>query len=141
MIHNMNGLDCLREELKRRGFKENQISSGIVREVLDILSGADGKYLELENLYEDIDKAKHDLALVKAETDLLKDTNKDLEALNESMKRLKLETTGCRDVLKLAQWFIDHTSVDTPQNNTAYIKGLADILSSTSKQGVNTDNA
>lgn len=38
------------------------------------------------------------------------------------------------DAIRYARFFIDHTNIDTPQNNTAFINGLALILSAHSGQ-------
>lgn len=38
------------------------------------------------------------------------------------------------DAIRYVRFFIDHTNIDTPQNNTAFINGLALILSANSGQ-------
>jgi len=41
------------------------------------------------------------------------------------------ETKEARDLIRKVQFFMDNTKIDTPQNNAAFINGLAIILSST----------
>ena len=144
----MTGLECLREEMKRRGCCKAQIESKTAAIVLDILANGGG-------IYEDLHEAEEKLSLVRAKIDdsarelarvreQLKLNWWELSAAIESAKRkndadrqeieelerriCELETAEARDALRKAQVFQKACYVNTKYDNTAFINGLAAIL-------------
>lgn len=145
----MTGLDCLREEMQKRGLSKAQIESGTAAVVLDILANSGTKYTKMWK--EEFDKSKR---LKSIEGDI-RDSKRELEQLraviakcekeekqalehrkhcedyidefNKSIMECESETG--RDSMKTAQMFVNTVSVDTKYDNTAFIIGLAAILS------------
>ena len=145
----MTGLDCLKEELKRRGMTKTQYESKVVPVVLDILANADTNHTEeyqkkadLEKLDSAINNAWHDLnnlkEMYKYEYARISEWKKEVEAWKKEVEayieELKssmeiCETPEGKDKLKLAQMYINSVDVDTKYDNTAFIIGLAAVLS------------
>lgn len=149
----MTGLECLREEMARRGANKAMIESKTAVMVLDILTEANGAYQkmddlnqllaeqrskiamatwQLENLLEKYRRLKEDcsnLEKVKQEA-IRKELGESLDYIakfNEALK--ECETAEGRDVMKTAQIYVNSVNIDTKYDNTAYIVGLAAILS------------
>lgn len=149
----MTGLECLREEMARRGANKAMIESKTAVMVLDILTEANGAYQkiddlnqllaeqtskiamatrQLENLLEKYRRLKEDcsnLEKVKQET-IRKELGESLDYIakfNEALK--ECETAEGRDVMKTAQIYVNSVNIDTKYDNTAFIVGLAAILS------------
>lgn len=145
----MTGLDCLREEMKKRGLNKAQIESQTAAVVLDIVANAGNKYAEmweqeneatkrLNGLYSDIsvcqDKIDYDRRLitkyereVKEAREQRKHIEDYIDEFNKSIS--ECETPEGRDAMRIAQMFVNSVNVDTKYDNTAYIIGLASILS------------
>lgn len=130
----MTGLDCLRNELTARGFSKAQVDSKVVAGVLDILSESGTVYTEL---YE----AQKELSLVKASTAAeMSNYRREIESTQHNLAVMvsyinnfkeeikKCETPEARDKMRIAQLFVNSVDVETPQNKTAFIVGLASIL-------------
>lgn len=149
----MTGLDCLKEEMIKRGLTKQQAESKTVLIVLDILSGAEGKYLDLARLEERIEELKEDEEQLKSTIaeyrrkaiacsmelkQIIDSVNAKAIALyQENVKYIRdflhvletAETPEGRDALKAAQMFVNTINVDTKYDNTSFIIGLASILS------------
>lgn len=150
----MTGIDCLREELEMRGLSKAQIESKVVAVVLDVVANSGNKYAEmwkheqgeskkLRDLERGIRRAERELdsiqkqiAIFEAEENRARESRKHCEdyidQFNSSL--LACETAPGRDAMRTAQVFVNSVSVDTKYDNTAYIIGLAAILS---KGGLN----
>ena len=142
----MTGLDCLREEMAKRGCNKAQIESKAVAVVLDILSNGG-------TINTDVWEAEHKLKWCKYEhqaeenrhereiksiqtrlanmreqtTSLMEEAREYIEAFNKSLS--ECESAEGRDAMRRAQVFVNSVDVDTKYDNTAYIIGLAAILS------------
>lgn len=150
----MTGLECLREELERRGATKNQINSVVVGMVLDIVSESgniyqrtaeaenklrhiekvyDGTKLELESLNRRLDKKNDEIvAQIKEAQKILDEKNDEyleyIEAFQNALN--ECETSEGRDAMRIAQVFVNSVDVDTKYDNTAFIIGLSAILTS-----------
>lgn len=150
----MTGLDCLRKELERRGLTKAQINSKVVPVVLDVVAQSGKKYTEMwkseeeaskrerellntimwaeekeKSISERIETAKRELELYEKKKCEIEDyVNKLSDALNQC------ETPEGRDTMRTAQMFVNMVNLVTKYDNTAYIIGLAAILS---KGGIN----
>jgi len=139
----MTGLDCLYEELEKRGFKVWQAKqSKMLPAVLDILANTG-------TLYSDLHEARTQLDILKSQCEGLKNQihagnilqareEKQLrerwEAAEHYVERFNASLAACeteegRDAMRAAQVFVNAVSVDTKYDNTAFIIGLAAILS------------
>ena len=145
----MTGLDCLREEMEKRGLSKTQIESKTAAVVLDILANSGTKYTEmwkeeygkserLKSIERDIRYCEKQLEDIKAL--ISKAENQEEKAvehrkhcedyIDEFHKSLmECESEIGRDSMKAAQMFVNTVSVDTKYDNTAFIIGLAAILS------------
>jgi len=145
----MTGLDCLREEMMNRGLNKAQCNSKVAAVVLDIVANAGTKYQEI---YEEEQEASKELRSIERHLKLIKDElsrtklllNKYEREIDEAAERRehcedyidefnkslqKCETAEGRDAMRTAQMFVNSVDVDTKYDNTAYIIGLASILS------------
>ena len=153
MAEKKSGLECLREEMKKRGCNDTQVRTKGVAVALDILATAN------ENgemhIYQDIQEAERQLDDVKRETfnalseldrvkrdiRLKRDSAiKEVEQLNadktaldnyiEDFKKglLECETAEGMDRLRAAQMYINTVTVKTCYDNTAFITCLGAIL-------------
>ena len=145
----MTGLDCLRDELKRRGLMDSQINSKVAAVVLDVVAQSGDKYTKMWKSETDTSKRERDLLNTiawaeKRKSDLEIDieiANRRLEECEEKKREIetyintlcealdKCETAEGRDTMRIAQMFVNMVDVDTKYDNTAYIIGLAAILS------------
>lgn len=149
----MNGLECLKAELLNRGYTKQQCESKVVLGVLEIVSGSQGRYGDLAELDKEIQDSRRENARLmraihtQAETlsELRAEKSAILKELNDAADKryndtmdyieqfntalLQCETPEARDQMKKAQMFVQSTSVDTKYDNTAFIIGLAAILS------------
>lgn len=138
----MTGLECLKEELIKRGYTKQQVSGKVVAGVLDILSKSNGEYTNLHEVSAEINEAEAKLkwfemrrASIERE---IEEERKDVKKLQDKTQEYidkfyeainKCETEEGRDALRIAQMFVNSINIDTCYDNTAYIKGLALILS------------
>ena len=145
----MTGLDCLREELEKRGFMKSQIESKVVPAVLDIIANSGNKYLDMwkeeteasKRLKETESAIIWNERKIKQQEALISKYGRDekvalehrnhcedyIDEFNKSL--LECETPEGRDAMRTAQVYINSVDVDTKYDNTAYIIGLASILS------------
>lgn len=145
----MTGLDCLREEMLARGCNKAQVESKTAAIVLDILSNSGTKYTEMANeesvwtelemkkrkeVYweqDTLDRLKHECRRLQREVNELEEKtqadNSYIDTFLEEMQ--KCETAEGRDTMRKAQTYINSISIDTKYDNTAFIIGLASILS------------
>lgn len=150
----MTGLECLREELKRRGATKSQINSNVVGMVLDIVSESGNVYqrtAEAENKLRfvedqywrmkqemDLDKKRLEernekiVEQIRRAQSTLDEKNDEyleyIEAFENALK--ECETAEGRDAMRIAQVFVNSVDVDTKYDNTAFIIGLSAILTS-----------
>ena len=145
----MTGLDCLREEMKNRGMRQSQIESQVVPVILDIIAESENKYAEmwreevaettkLKELRSEIRSAEHRLDYLNRLVGKMEQEEEEAEKhrehcedyIDEFHKALEAcETADGRDIMRVAQMYVNSVSVDTKYDNTAYIIGLAAILS------------
>lgn len=145
----MTGLDCLREEMLARGCNKAQIESKTAAIVLDILSNSGTKYIDMANeesvwtqleiekrkeVYweqDELDRLKRECRRLQREVDELKEeTRVDNSYINDFLKKMEeCETKEGRDTMRKAQVYINTIDIDTKYDNTAFIIGLASILS------------
>lgn len=148
----MTGLDCLKEELRKRGYKQQQIESKIVVDVLDILANSDGKYSDIHKLEHYIRTLEGEIASMNAQyakskrraaefeekkDEIVKEINDSAELCIKEKKEYidkffraveECETPEGKDTLKKAQMFVNTVNLNTKYDNTAFIIGLASIL-------------
>ena len=148
----MTAIDCLKQELERRGATKAQIDSKVAVMVLDIVSGAEGKYMDLSELkkelkiYEDelkhkkrrLDEVSREIEI--AEQRLAKFNAEFQKVIDERYRHLfeyiesfyaalnECETAEGRDAMRRAQVFINSVNVETDQNNSMFIQGLALVM-------------
>ena len=141
----MTGLECLRAELRKRGFTNAQIegkaASAIAVAILDIVANTDHAYSDMvkaERELEDIrykaelcrkseDRRWNDLR--KAEQNIQKEREEIAQYIDKFNTTLsECETAEGRDAMRRAQTFVNSVSVNSKYDNTAYIIGLASIL-------------
>lgn len=145
----MTGLDCLREELEKRGLNKAQINSKVAAVVLDVVAQSGDKYTQMWKSEEETSKRERDAlnAIMLAEhkeIDLkarIERAERALELCEEKKRQIEsyvskmckalenCETPEGRDTMRIAQMFVNTVNVDTKYDNTAYIIGLAAILS------------
>lgn len=150
----MTGLDCLREEMEKRGLTKSQIESKTTAVVLDIIANSGHKYTEiweneaseskkLNDLRHEVQGCENEIKHLKSLISKLEREEAEAEKhrihcedyideFNKSL--LECESETGRDSMKAAQMFVNTVSVDTKYDNTAFIIGLASILS---KGGMN----
>lgn len=150
----MIGLDYVREELKKRGFRNHQIQSEVVPAVIDILANTDNKYLDIWKQEKDVSQRLKEMNRLIAgneltmkwqkskinelENDVLKARKHRahcedyIEEFNKSL--YECETQEGRDAMRTAQMYVNSVDINSKYDNTAFIIGLASILS---KGGLN----
>lgn len=137
----MTGLECLREELKKRGFNDHNVNGKLVAAVLDILSNTDHIYSDMVKAEQELDAVRKDVKrksleyrkrefyLEQAERDFKQarlEVEQYIEKFNAAIT--ECETAEGRDAMRRAQTFVNSVSVNSKYDNTAYIIGLASIL-------------
>lgn len=145
----MNGLDCLREEMEKRGLTKAQIESKVAAVVLDILSQSGDKYTKMwqeeQEQTERERSARKEAAYYERRASSAIITIKNAERLLSEMQQYmdtlfdalnKCETPEERARLKAAQMFVNSVNVNTKYDNTAYIIGLAQILAGGNLDGI-----
>ena len=149
----MNGLELLKQELQVRGYSVTQRNAAVVPAVLDIVANSNGEFTKYDRLERScqnvigktlewenrLRKAEEALKAVQTEyneicKDITKARSKQVEETNQYLDRFfealdSCETAEARDALKRAQMFVNTVDVDTKYDNTAFIIGLASILS------------
>ena len=138
----MTGLDCLRDELAKRGLSKAQIESKSVAVVLDVIANTGERYTNLQDEEAHASNKLNELKYVlKAGERQLSSLEFKLNELRREMRGykdyinefnkslLECETQEGRDAMRIAQMFVNSVDVDTKYDNTAYIIGLASILS------------
>lgn len=147
------GKELLFEELRARGLTESQIKSKAVAVLLDVIAndGTD-RYLNAKEVDDELKEKKE--ALVSLQNSLkirkwqneevLKSLRRRSDNLEENIKAMRaefdeyvaefgksleaMETPEARDQLKAAHLFTNTVKIQSKENNTAYIQGLAQIL-------------
>ena len=145
----MTGRDALKEELQRRGATKAQLNSKLIPWMLEIFSEGREEYIRLYELDREIDDAERKIKRLNADRleaerelrQLRESAKKERQSLQEFKEELEAriakfeeslancESEEGRDAMRTAQLFIDATDVVTKYDNTAYIIGLASILS------------
>ena len=148
----MTSLDMLKEKMIQAGALKNQCESKLVPMILGILA-ENPEYIELAKQDKDLQDEIASLKRYKKEleeeiaadeetlfklqhekTDEWKRLNEAARIANDyivnfNIELLNAETPEQRDALRTAQFFINNVNIDTKYDNTAYISGLAAILS------------
>lgn len=142
----MNGLECLREEMKKRGCNKAQIESNTAAIVLDIVANTGHDYTNAHELEKKLETREACLRgrernVARREEEIAEKEKNISNYLDEKIKGTidyiqsfmdaleKCETPEGRDAMKRAQLFINTVNIETSQNNTAFIDGLSRILS------------
>lgn len=141
------GLDILRKELISRGFTKQQVyNSKMIPAALDILANSGTEYTDLNMLRMERDVLRENNQRERRRLDSInklcneltstvlaavgKELTEQREYLEQVMEALAgAETAEGRDALRKAQMFVDAVNVSTKYDNTAFIIGLASILS------------
>lgn len=138
----MTGHELLREELKKRGFTANQIDSKVVGGVLDVVAQ------NPNTTFADIQEAEQELVKLRSEFErkkgiyereleririekqsIIKSVMEKEQYINDWLEKLsECETAEGRDRMRIAQMFVNSVNVDSKYDNTAFITGLAAIL-------------
>lgn len=145
----MTGLDCLREEMERRGFTKSQIESKTAAAVLDILTKNGDKFSsiveaeaeeskllhklhnERRNLELNIASYRATISSLRMQLDgIIERGDKEQAYIDKFYNALsECETAEGRDAMRRAQVFVNSVSVDSKYDNTAFIIALGAILS------------
>ena len=145
----MTGLELLRDEMIKRGCRRQAVEGETVAVVLDIVSNNGTKYQEMAKEEHDLSKLikdrRKELVILERRVRDLEIRAKSLrqeiaelnaEALDDNSyiddflaKMEACETAEGRDAMRRAQIFINSIDIETAANNTAFIIGLAAILS------------
>ena len=142
----MTGIDLLREELMKRGCTASQTNAKVLPIVLDIVSNSNGKLTDsIEMLNEITEKVNHkkyileeykkqirkldeqSLQQIRLIEEQWKEYDEYINAFNKSLE--ECETAEGRDRLRLAQMYTNSVHVQTKYDQTAYIIGLASVIS------------
>ncbi len=138
----MTGLECLKEEMKRRGMNQAQCDSKVAAVVLDILSESGTQFTQEWQDKKDLDDAWYAIEREKnglhCEEIRLGKARKEIEDYAKNVQDYverffaglaECETDEGRDAMKRAQMFVNTVDPKTAYDNTAFIIGLASILS------------
>lgn len=164
----MNGIDCLKEEMIKRGCTKNQIESKTVPVVLDIIANAEDKTVftdlfdaekRIESLKSEIRDLESELMYAQNRLDGINSEIKGKLPLIKNMREERIngiisaneeiikycdhfkewvsscETPEGRDQIKKLQLFVNSVEIKTAYDNTAFIKGVSEILSSNAITG------
>lgn len=133
----MTGLDCLREEMEKRGCNKAQIESKTAAVVLDILSNSGTIYTDIQEAEKRLSDLRNAISVRELNAALREQrinnaesrNKKILEDIEKAKERfLKPETPAARDRLRLAQFYKDSVEINNEYQRTAFIKGLGAIL-------------
>lgn len=148
----ISGLQCLRDELLKKGCTKSQAQSKVVVMTLEILSDSNGKWFDMDKLQRDIEslekkkselmseyvivekvvgswERKKEQLINEINNELDKQYKKTVEYLDNFFKAIEsCETSKGKDALKAAQMYVNSVKIDTKYDNTAFIIGLASIL-------------
>ena len=145
----MTGIDCLRGELEQRGLTKSQIDSKVAAVVLDVVAGSGDKYSSMwkaeENESERLKMLRRETRTAESRLEFTRrrlagyeqdekealERREHLEDYIETFQKTLVEcnSESGRDAMRAAQMFVNTVTVETKYDNTAYIIGLAAILS------------
>lgn len=150
----MTGLELFEQEMRTRGCTESQIKSKAVAIALDIISQNKNKYFEdIRGIEKEIQSLRGEIACYRSEVEHQKSLyeyekkrldecrakqkeffDDEYNKISEYVKAFYLaledmETPEQRDALKTAQIFVNSVEINSKYDNTAFIDGLAAILS------------
>ena len=156
----MTGLECLKQEMIKRGCTKTQLESKVVPIILDIIAGSGTKYTDYSNLQIDVDDLYSKKLSLENQIKNLRMEKEDAEHYLDDVKKRasdyinsewhnmqeyidkfydalrQCETEEGRDIMRCAQTFVNSVDVDTKYDNTAFIVGLAAILSNGGINGI-----
>lgn len=130
------------EKLRHMGFSNEQANSNVVKQTFalcasnpEILELSNREVSELCNIEERIERARSKLYELNERNynneccagDILQETKSYIDEFNSALEQC--ETAEGRDTMRLAQMFVNTVNIESAENNTAYINGLACILS------------
>ena len=137
----MTELDYLKQEMMKRGCTKPQVESKLVPVVLDIVANSGTLYTDIGKAQEELDSLHSKIARRKDNLDAQErrlaerelSLRQEIKEVNEYIGNFlndiqKCETDDARDRMKIAQVFINSVNVDTKYDNTAFIVGLASIM-------------
>lgn len=144
----MTGLDLLREELIKRGATRQQTESKLVAMTLDVIANTGTENADVWR--KEVDETEHlrktmqekrwlekeivslqmTLGSLERKKALLLEKFNEVyayvESFNESLN--KCDTPEGRDRMRIAQMYVNTVNIDSKYDNTAFIIGLAAIL-------------
>jgi tetratricopeptide (TPR) repeat protein len=142
----MTGMECLKEELIKRGYPAHNIENiKVLPLLMDILCNAGERYSDINRLEKDIKELEKQKEQLAENVEYLRHHEEVIETriadfaeskysvtvayIDRFFKALdECETPEARDALKVAQMFVNTVGVETKYDNTAFIIGLAGIL-------------
>lgn len=138
----MTGYECLKEELYKLGCNKSQVEAKVVPLVLGVVAGDPEKFIKISEWESELEKKKNELKrreeaveederavnlLIDKALKIAKKTQDYVDAFYYAIQ--SGETPEGRDALRKAQMFVNSVTVETKYDNTAFIAGLAAILS------------
>ncbi len=144
----MTGLECLKEEMLKRGCSKALTESKAVGVVLEIVADGGTVYTDTREAEEKLNALRREIERYEIKTERVREQYKEIceeketqikkvavkfAKIDESLKALEkrlmeCETQEARDAIRTAQFFVNNIKIDSPQNNTAFIYGLAMII-------------
>lgn len=120
----------VKEELIKRGLPKSSVESKYIPHVLDIALGTDF-FVKSADLDEELRRQEERIRnMDKQAGNKYKQMLEDREYITEFYKALfDCDTDEGKDIMRTAQVFINSVNVNTKYDNTAFIIGLAAILS------------
>lgn len=138
----MTGLELLRNEMISRGCTRAQAESKTVAVVLDIVANSGTMYTDTERLLSDIEHleaykrwTEREIREKQNQADrIIAEARQEEKRVREYIEKatkamMECETQEGRDALRSAQMFVNSVDPQTKYDNTAFIIGLASILS------------
>lgn len=145
----MTGRELLEEEMRKRGATESQIKSKTFALTLDTIAQTDihtKVYEEEQHLLELQKRCQREQHRLDKIMELIDSSRKSLDRSREELKEkedaissyvdrfnrslTECETAEGRDAMRRTQLFMNTVKINNDYDNTAFIKGLAMILSS-----------
>ena len=134
--------ETLKQEMLKRGATKTQVESKVLAIALDVITNSDGLYTDivtqkqtLDALINDITAARTAYKALNAQKERehearVREAEEYMAYIEEFNTKLReCETPEARDRMRTAQMFINTVEVNTKYDNTAFIIGLASIIS------------
>lgn len=134
-------LEELERKLLERGANKSQVKSKTLYLTLDILTKSGIEFTKIFNVQKELDDiiARRDRELYQMRLQreelieerkkidlMMKDLLRYIDSFNKALT--ECETAEGRDKMRIAQTFVNSVDINTPYDNTAFIKALGAIL-------------